>query len=95
MIPGQIVIASCLALAPTLLGVTLGRAISAAYAAYSESRRTSSWDLWFKDISDYTIARRCGFILTFWSIVGALAGGFLCGLYLCVGTVLCPAIAGL
>ena len=92
MIPGQIVIASCLALAPTLLGLSLGRLISELYSIYLESRNTSPWDIWYKDTPDCVIVRRCGFILTFWAVAGALAGGTLCGLYLCVGESLCPAL---
>lgn len=80
MTPVEIIIASCLAAAPTLLGTIVSFVIAAHYVSFRITR-SDKGNWWYIPWDEEQIKRRSMVIFWFWLLVFSLAGGFASGVY--------------
>jgi len=83
MTPAQIIVASCLGVAPLLLGFFIGRTLAALYEARNDffgRQENFLGRFWIE--YEYVIHRRQSTMVVFWTAIGAASGGFLAGSYM-------------
>jgi len=81
MTPSEIIIASCLGLAPLLLGTVIGFGLAFLYGVRNDFFGARQNFLAFFWIEDWQLERRQRSMLLFWAILGAFAGGVLAASY--------------
>lgn len=75
----QIIIASCLGVAPAVSGFVVGALLASAYGRYAGWRAGTRW---LSAPEADMVSMRQGTIVGFWLVVGSLLGGFASGCYI-------------